>query len=66
MTGFIGTALILLGYLWMALRKDPAWVFAAGSAVWMAHGIIHEDWWLMACNAATTALGIIAIIRGRK
>ncbi len=65
MTGFIGTFVILLGYVAMALKKNPAIIFTLGSVVWSYHAFLMQDNWLLVCNLLTTMLGIISVIRAK-
>ncbi len=63
MTGFIGTFLILMGYIWMAWKKNPAVWYTLGSVTWLVHGCLHGDWWLAGCNLITAALGVVSLVR---
>jgi hypothetical protein len=66
LTGLVGTMMVLLGYVLMALRRNPAVAFTLGSAIWVLHATLHRDWWLLTCNVATSILGTISILRGRS
>jgi len=65
-TGLVGTALILTGYVMLALRRDPAVAFAVASLVWMIHGYLAADWWLFAANAIAVMLATISILRAKR
>ena len=65
MTGLLGTALILTGYIMLALRRDASYAFAVASLVWFIHGYRMQDGWLMTANGIAVTLATIAIVRGQ-
>jgi hypothetical protein len=62
-TGLLGTTLVSLGYLFLALRKEASLTFTIASIIWVVHAIFIKDFWLLISNSITTLLGLISVIR---
>jgi hypothetical protein len=63
LTGFLGTMLVALGYLFMALRKEASPAFTVASIIWIIHAVFSRDVWLLISNSITFLLGLISVIR---